>query len=143
MEVQLLHADAQPPRKKHPHDAAFDMYSCLTNRRPIKLYPGQRVTVPTGIAISTPVQTFWQIAPRSGLARDHGIGVLGGIGDCNYRGEIQVILINHGSEPFTIEHGERIAQLLVLPLAVSECRVVESLSTTDRADKGFGSSGMK
>ncbi len=99
--------------------------------------------VPTGIAVAVPDGYAGLVVPRSGLAARHGIGVVNGPGllDAGYRGEIGVILINHGAEPFTVERGDRIAQLVVLPVVVQEFVEVDELPPSPRGDGGFGSTG--
>jgi dUTP pyrophosphatase len=99
--------------------------------------------VPTGIAVAVPDGYAGLVVPRSGLAARHGIGVVNGPGllDAGYRGEINVILVNHGSEPFTINRGDRIAQLVVVPVVVQEFVEVDELPPTPRGDGGFGSTG--
>ena len=99
--------------------------------------------VPTGIAVAVPDGYAGLVVPRSGLAARHGIGVVNGPGllDAGYRGEIGVILINHGAEPFTVERGDRIAQLVVLPVVVQEFIEVDELPPSPRGDGGFGSTG--
>jgi dUTP pyrophosphatase len=99
--------------------------------------------VPTGIAVAVPDGYAGLVVPRSGIAARHGIGVVNapGLLDAGYRGEINVILINHGAESFTIERGDRIAQLVVLPVAVQEFVEVDELPPSARGDGGFGSTG--
>jgi dUTP pyrophosphatase len=99
--------------------------------------------VPTGLAIALPDGFEAQVRPRSGLAAKHGVTVLNSPGtiDADYRGEIQVILINHGADPFTIKRGERIAQMVIAPVVRAELVAVAVLSATDRGDGGFGSTG--
>lgn len=99
--------------------------------------------VPTGIAVAVPDGYAGLVVPRSGIAARHGIGVVNGPGllDAGYRGEINVILVNHGSEPFTINRGDRIAQLVVLPVVVQEFVEVDELPPSPRGDGGFGSTG--
>jgi dUTP pyrophosphatase len=99
--------------------------------------------VPTGLVIALPEGFEAQVRPRSGLAARHGVTVLNSPGtiDADYRGEIQVILINHGAEPFTIRRGERIAQMVIAPVVQAELVAVAALSDTDRGAGGFGSTG--
>ena len=99
--------------------------------------------VPTGVAVAIPDGYVGMVAPRSGLAARHGIGVVNGPGivDSGYRGEIHVILVNHGQEPVTLQRGDRIAQLLVVPHAGATLIEVDSLPDSVRGDAGFGSSG--
>ena len=111
--------------------------------KPILLEPGDRVLVPTGIALGIPKGFEAQVRPRSGLAFKHGITGLNSPGtiDSDYRGEISVILINHGTEPFRIERGMRIAQLVVAPVVHAVWNELEVLEQTERGTKGFGSTG--
>jgi dUTP pyrophosphatase len=107
--------------------------------------PGQRLLVPTGLAIALPEKHEAQVRPRSGLAVKRGITVLNAPGtiDCDYRGEIKVPLINHGAEPFVIKRGDRIAQMVVAPVVQVRLREVANLDETARGAGGFGSSGSR
>ena len=109
------------------------------------LAPGARALVPTGFAMALPAGYEAQIRPRSGLAYKHGVTVLNSPGtiDADYRGEVKVLLINHGSDPFTIERGERVAQMVIAPITQPEFVQVEDLSETVRGAGGFGSTGVK
>ena len=109
----------------------------------ITIAPGERELVPTGIRIALPHSTEAQVRPRSGLAIRHGISMVNSPGtiDADYRGEIQVILINHGEEEFVINRGDRIAQLVIAPVLRAEWERVESLDDTERGDGGFGHTG--
>lgn len=123
--------------------AAVDLCAALSTA--VILQPGARILVPTGYSIALPEGFEAQVRPRSGLALKHGVTVLNAPGtiDSDYRGEIQVILINHGNEPFKIERGMRIAQLLVAPYTRIEWEVSDRLETaTERGNKGFGSTGL-
>ncbi|MDD9878138.1 MAG: dUTP diphosphatase [Magnetovibrio sp.] len=112
---------------------------------PLTLAPGERSVVPTGLAIALPAGFEAQVRPRSGLAAKHGITALNSPGtiDADYRGELGVILINHGADAFVIERGMRIAQLVVAPVSRAAWREVEELDATARGDGGFGSTGVK
>src|SRR5271154_5638063 len=123
------------------HAAGMDLCAAIGND--VVIEPGKRALVPTGIAIALPEGYEAQIRPRSGLALKHGVTVLNSPGtiDADYRGEIQVILINHGAEPFTIKRGERIAQMVIAPVVQAELVAVATLSDTDRGTGGFGSTG--
>jgi dUTP pyrophosphatase len=107
------------------------------------IMPGQWQAVPTGLEIALPAGFEAQVRPRSGLALKHGITVLNAPGtiDADYRGEIKVLLINHSSQPFAVERGMRIAQLVVAPVCQAELEVRTSLDETERGSSGFGSSG--
>lgn len=136
-----LNENAQAPKKAHEDDAGFDLYSC----EDVLLKAHEYGVVPTGICIELPAGTEGQVRPRSGLAAKHGITVLNSPGtiDAGYRGEVKVILINHGNEDFRITKGMRIAQLMVKPIFETEFTEVEALDVSDRGAGGFGSSGMK
>lgn len=124
-----------------PGDAAFD----LPARVPAEIDPGGRDLIPTGFAVAVPVGWCGLILPRSGLALDYGLTVLNspGLIDSGYRGELKVLLANTGPEPVAIERGQRIAQLLVLPVPDMELYEVDELPAAidDRGQQGFGSSG--
>lgn len=111
---------------------------------PQTLEPGQRELIPTGIAIALPEGVEAQVRPRSGLALKHGVTVLNAPGtiDADYRGEIGVILINHGTEPFLVERGMRIAQLVFAKVSMADWEEVATLSESERAEGGFGSTGI-
>jgi dUTP diphosphatase len=123
------------------HAAGMDLCADLTEE--IVLLPGARVLVPTGIAIELPDGYEAQIRPRSGLALRHGITLVNAPGtiDADYRGEIGVIVINHGSEEFTIRNGERIAQMVFAPFTRAVLVEVPELGETERGDGGFGHTG--
>lgn len=110
---------------------------------PITLEPGQRQAVPTGVRIALPIGVEAQVRPRSGLARHHGLTALNTPGtiDSDYRGEITVLLINHGTESYRIERGDRIAQLVISPILRAQFVFSEALGETERGEKGFGSTG--
>lgn len=137
--VQQLDPDIPLPRHARPGDAGVDLYA----RAGGVLAPGERTLVPTGIAVALPEGHVGLIAPRSGLAARHGISLVNspGILDAGYRGEIQAVLINEGTEPFEYERGERIAQLVVVPFATQDYEVVAELPGSDRGAGGFGSTG--
>ena len=123
--------------------AGMDLRAAVAEGEPMVLQPGERRAVPTGIAIALPEGHEAQVRPRSGLALRSGVTQVNAPGtiDCDYRGEIQVILINHGEEKVTICRGDRIAQLIVAPVARAEWVEVEALADTDRGRGGFGSTG--
>ena len=110
----------------------------------LTLVTNESILVPTGIAVSIPQGFEIQIRPRSGLAAKKGISVLNTPGtiDADYRGEIKVILINHGNEPFIIRNGDRIAQMVVCPIVQAKFEQVDELSDTERGSGGFGSTGV-
>lgn len=123
--------------------AGFDLRAAISE--PIVLQPGKRTLIPIGIKIALPNGYEAQIRPRSGLAYRHGITMLNSPGtiDSDYRGEIKVIVINHGEEPFTIKHGDRIAQMIIAPVQKIEIQKVFELPRTKRGDGGFGSTGIR
>ena len=123
------------------HAAGMDLYAELD--KDLILEPGKRTLVPTGIAIALPEGFEAQIRPRSGLALKHGIALVNAPGtiDPDYRGEIGVIVINHGSVSFTIKNGERIAQMVFAPFVRAVLTEVDELDGTDRGDGGFGHTG--
>ena len=125
--------------------AGLDLRAATPEAETIEIKPGERHVVPTGIAIALPPGYEAQVRPRSGLARRHGVTCLNSPGtvDSDYRGEIAVILVNLGQEPFAISRGDRIAQLVVAPVARARWRPVEHLDETARGSGGFGSSGVK
>ena len=125
--------------------AGLDLMAAVPEDAPVVIAPGQRALIPTGIALALPPGTEGQVRPRSGLAARHGITVLNAPGtiDADYRGEIQVVLINHGADPFTVVNGMRIAQLLVSEVNFAQLEEVVDLDDTGRGTGGFGSSGLK
>lgn len=141
LEVRLLHPDARPPARSRPGDAGYDLRAVAA----FALEPGARAAVGTGVAIALPPGVAGLVVPRSGLAARHGLSVVNGPGliDPNYRGEIRVVLVNLGDEPFAGAAGERIAQLLLVPYLAPEIVAVDALppAPDDRGELGFGSSG--
>jgi dUTP pyrophosphatase len=141
LEITLLHPDARPPARTRPGDVGYDL--CCVEA--FQLWPGRRATVPTGVAVAVPEGAAGLVVPRSGLASRHGITVVNGPGliDPNYRGEVKVVLVNLGSEPYRGEAGDRIAQLLLVPCLTPEIAVVDRLApaSDERGENGFGSSG--
>lgn len=140
--TRLDHAkDLALPEHATPLSAGVDLLAAVS--APQVLAPGERVLVPTGLAIELPAGFEAQVRPRSGLALKHGITVLNAPGtiDADYRGEVGVVLINLGQAPFTIERGMRIAQMVVAPVSFIEWRESEMLKPSDRGQGGFGSTG--
>jgi dUTP pyrophosphatase len=123
--------------------AGLDLLAAIPEGTPLVLAPGKHAMVPTGLAIALPSGFEAQVRPRSGLAAKHGVTVLNSPGtiDADYRGEINVILINHGEAAFAIRRGERIAQMVIAPVVQAKLALVASLSATDRGSGGFGSTG--
>ena len=143
--MRLPHAADLPlPSYQSAHAAGLDLVAALPADSVVEIAPGARAMIPTGIAIELPRGSEGQIRPRSGLAVRNGITVLNAPGtiDADYRGEIQVVLINHGSESFSIRRGMRIAQLVIGRVANVKLAEVERLNATDRAGEGFGSTGI-
>jgi len=141
---QLPHAEGLAlPAYQSADAAGLDLLAAVADNAPLVLAPGKHATVPTGLAVALPPGFEAQVRPRSGLAARHGVTVLNSPGtiDADYRGEISVILINHGDAPFMIRRGERIAQMVIAPVVRAELAVAASLSTTDRGSGGFGSTG--
>ena len=142
MKVKILRLveNAMLPRYEHEGDAGMDLYAIASHT----IYPNETALIPTGIAIELPANTEAQVRPRSGLALHHGITVLNtpGTVDAGYRGEIRVILINHGKRSFNIEAGMRIAQMVIVPVIRAEVEEVAHLSESVRGEGGFGSSGL-
>jgi len=132
------------PRQQSSGAAGIDLMAALAESEALTLAPGQRALVPCGFAMALPQGYEAQVRPRSGLAAKFGVTVLNSPGtiDADYRGEIKVILINLGQEPFTIRRGDRIAQMVVAPVVRPEFSVEERLDETDRGDAGFGSTGI-
>ena len=123
--------------------AGMDLRAAVPDGEPLTLAPGHRAMVPTGLTIALPAGHEAQVRPRSGLAAKHGVTCLNSPGtiDADYRGEVKVILINHGQEPFVIKRGERIAQMVIAPVTRAELSVVATLDATQRGSGGFGSTG--
>lgn len=136
-------ADLDLPSYATMDAAGVDLMAAIEG--PIGLLPGAFQIIPTGIAIALPRGYEAQVRPRSGLAAKHGVTVLNSPGtvDADYRGEVGVILINHGAEEFIVERGVRIAQLVVAPVTTLEWREVSSLEESDRGAGGFGSTGTQ
>ncbi len=137
----LLHPDARAPERTRAGDAAT---TCGPSTA-FALAPGERAVVPTGVAVAIPEGAAGLVVPRSGLAAKHGLSVVNGPGliDPTYRGEVKVVLVNLGQEPYEGEAGDRIAQLLLVPCLTPEVRTVDELPprADGRGDAGFGSSG--
>jgi len=141
---KLPHGEDLPlPSYGSPQSAGLDLAAAIDT--PLTLTPGMRALVPCGFAIALDAGYEAQIRPRSGLALKHGITILNAPGtiDADYRGEIMVILINHGGEPFVIERGMRIAQMVIAPYTQCAWTEVDDLDTTQDRGGGFGSTGLK
>jgi dUTP pyrophosphatase len=137
--IVRLHEDARLPERAYSGDAGLDLATC----EPLRLEPGERAVVPTGVAVAVPEGFAGFVQPRSGLAARHGIAVVNspGLIDSGYRGEIKVVLLNTDRErAFVAEAGERIAQLVVLPVPELELVELDALPASERGARGFGSS---
>ncbi len=136
-----LHPSAQLPHQATPGAAGFDLYAVLD--APLTLAPLQRLKVPTGLAMAIPRGYEGQVRPRSGLAAKAGLTVLNAPGtiDSDYRGEVQVLLVNLGAEAVTLESGERVAQLVIAPVPTVNIAWADELDETARGAGGFGSTG--
>lgn len=140
LQIRRLHPQAVLPAYAHPGDAGMDLCACEA----LDLAPGRSALVPTGLTLALPPGTEAQVRPRSGLALNHGVTVLNSPGtiDAGYRGEVRVILINHGDRAFRIEPGMRIAQMVIAPVLRLEVAEVAELTPTARGEGGFGSTGI-
>ena len=137
--VRRLHDEATLPARAYEHDAGLDLAACER----VELGPGERALVGTGLTVAIPAGHAGFVQPRSGLAARHGITVLNtpGLVDAGYRGELKVVLLNTDrSEPFVVEPGMRIAQLVVMPVATPDLVELDELPDSERGEKGFGSS---
>lgn len=141
---KLAHAADLPlPAYETQSAAGMDLRAAL--EAPIVLNPGERTLIPTGLQMALPQGYEAQIRPRSGLAIKNGITMLNSPGtiDADYRGEVKVIAINHGQEAFTVNHGDRIAQMVIAPVVQLKVQEVSDLDETDRGEGGFGSTGIQ
>ncbi|WP_033828232.1 dUTP diphosphatase [Bacillus andreraoultii] len=141
LKVKLIHKDAKLPQYANPGDAGLDLYSVEEK----VIQPGEAELIATGMIIELPPGTEAQVRPRSGLALKHQITVLNSPGtiDEGYRGEVKVILINHGKKEFKVEKQMRIAQMIVAPVSKVNVVEVKEVSDTERGEGGFGSTGMQ
>ena len=137
-------ADLPLPQPKSTLAAGADLAAAIPPGETLTLGPGERALVPTGFALAIPAGYEGQVRPRSGLAANSGVTVLNAPGtiDADYRGEVKVILVNHGPEPFVIARGMRIAQLVIAPVTVAAFVEVADLGDTERGAGGFGSTGV-
>lgn len=135
-------ADLPLPERASPGSAGLDLRAAVADE--LRLAPGERALVPTGLVAAIPPGWEGQVRPRSGLALRHGLTLLNTPGtiDSDYRGELQVLVVNLGQEPVTLSRGERIAQLVLAPVAALPVVEVEVLDDTDRGPGGFGSTGL-
>jgi dUTP pyrophosphatase len=142
--MRLPHAADLPlPAYQTEHAAGLDLLAAVPVNEAVVIEPGAYALIPTGLCIALPPGTEGQVRPRSGLAAKHGVTVLNSPGtiDADYRGEIKVILINHGAESFSVTRGTRIAQLVVANFVPAQVKLVVNLSETARGTRGFGSTG--
>lgn len=140
LNVKLIDEKAILPHYAHPGDAGLDLFSIETK----EILPGESALISTGIVIELPENTEAQIRPRSGLALKHQVTLLNTPGtiDYGYRGEIKVIMINHGKKAFIVEQGMKIAQMVIKPLLTVDIVRVDQLTETKRGQGGFGSTGL-
>jgi dUTP pyrophosphatase len=136
--IRRLRPDAQVPTRAYEGDAGIDLAACDR----VELGPGERALVSTGVAVAIPDGYAGYVQPRSGLAAEHGISIVNtpGLVDSGYRGELKVNLLNTDREPFVVEPGMRIAQLVVLPIPAVRLVEVDELPASERGARGFGSS---
>lgn len=147
LKIRLLdHAKGlELPKYQTIAASGMDLTAAVDEDKPLVLHPGERRLIPTGITMEFPQGMEAQVRPRSGLALKHGVTVLNSPGtiDADYRGEVSVVLINHGHENFEVVRGSRIAQLVIAPVVQLEVLEVDQLSTTERGSGGYGSTGSK
>ncbi len=144
IKIRKVSENAVIPKRATGGSAGLDLCACID--KPITLNGGETALIPTGLAIELPSAEYGAfVFARSGLAIKHGIGLLNSVGviDSDYRGEIKVGVINQISEPYTIEPGERVAQMVVMPVSMMPVEEVDTLGETDRGAGGFGSTGTK
>ena len=142
LKVKRLKETAVLPERKTEGSAGYDLHACIAT--PFTIEPGELVMLPTGLAMEIPQGCAGMIFTRSGLGVKHGIAVSNGVGviDSDYRGEVHVGLRNSGKVAYTVEPGERIAQLIVMPVCTPELLETDTLSETERGEGGFGSTGV-
>ena len=142
VQIKKLNDKAIVPQYQTSGAACADLCACLDES--VTLGAGETVLIPTGFALSIPESTVALIFARSGLAAKKGISLANSVGviDSDYRGEVKVALVNRGSEPFTVTHGDRIAQMGIFPYLTADFRVTDSLDETDRGEGGFGHTGV-
>jgi dUTP pyrophosphatase len=142
IKVKKLRSQAVLPTYMSRHAAGMDLFACPEGELVVE--PGCRAVVPTGIALAIPVGFEGQVRPRSGLALHRGVTLVNAPGtiDADYRGELGVIIINHGTEKFSVLPGDRIAQLVIAPVQLATLEQVDELDETDRNEGGFGHTGF-
>jgi dUTP pyrophosphatase len=141
--IRTPEAEGLPlPGYARPDDAGMDLLAAV--QTDVTLQPGERALIPSGLRIAVPPGFEAQIRPRSGLALRHGISMVNSPGtvDASYRGDVRLLLINHGQEPFTIHRGDRIGQMVIAPVARAMWEEVEELPSSERGEGGFGHTGV-
>jgi dUTP pyrophosphatase len=141
---RAAHADGLPlPRRASPGSAGWDLRAAVGE--PLVLAPGERAAVPTGLLLEIPPGWEAQVRPRSGLALAHGVTVVNAPGtiDSDYRGEVRVLLVNLGGEPYAVGRGDRVAQLVFSPVHETEWEECDELADSERGEGGFGSTGRR
>lgn len=142
LKVKLLTPHATPPERVEDGSVGYDLRACIPDKCVRIVHAGRRAWFETGVAVEVPPGTYGRIAPRSGLSLRKGIVILGGVIDPSYRGDVTIVLLNTGDEPFSVEHGDRIAQLVLERVEIPPVEVVDELSTSWRKAAGFGSTGV-
>lgn len=140
--VRVGPVEVPAPAYQSEGAVGLDLHAAVAE--PVSIAPGERRLVPTGYAVAIPPGYEGQVRPRSGLALRHGVTVLNAPGtvDPDYRGELKVLLVNHGDAPFTVARGDRVAQLVICPVAIASLTPVEALEATARGGGGYGSTGV-
>ena len=138
LQIQRLHQDAMIPTQATDASVGFDLYAHIPHS--VDILPGDMITIPTGIAMAPPVGTYIRIAPRSGLTANQYLTTMAGVIDPDYRGDVKILLHNFGNETRTILPNSKIAQAIIEKVDVPTLEIVEQLSSTNRGNKGFGSS---
>ena len=143
LKIKKMRADAKLPKRATDGSAGYDLSACV--EQPLTVAAGKRVLIPTGIAVALPENTVGLVFGRSGLGIKHGLVPSNAVGviDSDYRGEISVGLSNHSESDYTIQPGERIAQLVIVPVLTPDIEETEELSETERSSGGFGSTGKE
>lgn len=142
--LQLPHGEGlELPSYQTEGAAGADLRAAVPDNEPVTIAPGDRAMIPTGLKMGIPEGYEVQVRPRSGLAAKHGVSCLNTPGtiDWDYRGEVKVILVNHGDAPFVVQRGERVAQMIVSPVVQAKFVTVDCLEDTVRGEGGFGSTG--
>jgi len=139
LQIQRIHPDAKLPSYAYEGDAGMDLFSV----EDIAVAPGEKVLVATGLKLAVPAGYAGFVWDKSGLAAKHHMKTMAGVLDSNYRGELKVVITNLGSQPYEVRSGEKVAQLVIAPIATPDVEEVDEIEANDiRGEKGFGSSGM-